>query len=634
MKIYIKIILDLILKNIKKLGLGIVCFEGSEHLYNIIYELRDIVDYIVIGIQKISYNGENIDNTDLYEVNRLKKIGFIDKIIYIDTDKKKFPRIQETDKRNSLMRDIQDNGCSHALIIDSDEYYVRNSFKKALDKIDRNNYEITYCQYVNYYKDYRHYLVYPYSEGMYVPFVTRSRYRFEWQGQDFPLPSDPTRRYSRPKILKMNPVTHQAVLNPFTHRPETQRFLVDYYVFPWEELKMHHFSWIRYNIRKKMNVWSSKSYFGTKKALSLIDRSADTFDKPIIAGQETTLLFNVPDNKVEIQEFPRQFVFPKEKIQQHVCLQPNKRNIIFLAMSCNREDYKILETSVRNTWAKDIIDGKYDNIRFYFYTATDGEERIDEEHHIIYVKTEDTFERTYQKTMHVLKLLKKKEFKFDYIVRTNTSTYVNVPLVNEFISFLTDDSIVYTGEIEACFWSKMYFYGQGSFLILSRNIISKLLEYEHYDWEKEFNASDDTIIGATLNNYYLENKLCHRNYIKSVGLPYNFGKAINNDVNYNHVMCARVKTEIPGIKDEKILKQYTYDKMIALHKLFSSIDESNFKYFPDILNKNKVVWIEDKKKWIEDKDNEFMHKTSLGIYNNWMISYDDAVERQKKLNIN
>lgn len=37
-------------KNIKKLALGIVCFEGTEHLANIISELRESVDYVVIGL--------------------------------------------------------------------------------------------------------------------------------------------------------------------------------------------------------------------------------------------------------------------------------------------------------------------------------------------------------------------------------------------------------------------------------------------------------------------------------------------------------------------------------------------------------------------------------------------------------
>ena len=37
-------------KKIKKVGLLIIAFEVTEHLYNIISELRDSVDYVAIGL--------------------------------------------------------------------------------------------------------------------------------------------------------------------------------------------------------------------------------------------------------------------------------------------------------------------------------------------------------------------------------------------------------------------------------------------------------------------------------------------------------------------------------------------------------------------------------------------------------
>lgn len=37
-------------KNIKKVGLSIICFEGTEHLYNIISAIRDSVDYVSVGL--------------------------------------------------------------------------------------------------------------------------------------------------------------------------------------------------------------------------------------------------------------------------------------------------------------------------------------------------------------------------------------------------------------------------------------------------------------------------------------------------------------------------------------------------------------------------------------------------------
>ena len=59
-------------KNIKKVGLAIIAFEGTEHLYNIISTLRDSVDYVSCGLQMTSYHGEPISNVDLNEIFRLR----------------------------------------------------------------------------------------------------------------------------------------------------------------------------------------------------------------------------------------------------------------------------------------------------------------------------------------------------------------------------------------------------------------------------------------------------------------------------------------------------------------------------------------------------------------------------------
>ena len=67
--------------NIKKLALGIVAFEGTEHLYNIISELHDLIDYVSVGVQDVSYHGDPLPAIDKQELNRLQKDGLIDTII-------------------------------------------------------------------------------------------------------------------------------------------------------------------------------------------------------------------------------------------------------------------------------------------------------------------------------------------------------------------------------------------------------------------------------------------------------------------------------------------------------------------------------------------------------------------------
>ena len=69
------------MSKISKLGMGIIAFEGIEHIKNITYELRDLVDTIVICLQKESYHGEPIQQSDVDDANKLLEYGYVDDII-------------------------------------------------------------------------------------------------------------------------------------------------------------------------------------------------------------------------------------------------------------------------------------------------------------------------------------------------------------------------------------------------------------------------------------------------------------------------------------------------------------------------------------------------------------------------
>ena len=322
----------------KKLGLGIIAFEGTELIAQIVTEIKDLVDYIVVGFQKYSYSGQPCDPNDEKELQVLLKEGLIDKILYIETDKHDFPRVQETQKRNALVDDIATNGCTHELIIDSDEFYSHNSFKRAKEKIYREDIEMSYCRYVNYFRDYRHYLVYPFEQGQYVPFIAKIKYKFAWKCQDFPLPSDPTRRFVIPKRPVINQKTHQPEFVNITFPDGTSKkqpkmeYTAKYYLFEWKELKMHHLSWIRANIRKKMNAWSSKSYFDNY--LEIIDKSAERYKNFTEDNKNdgAFLLFNTPDNKVDIETFSKQFIFPKIDYRTRTHNEPHDYKVGFMEL--------------------------------------------------------------------------------------------------------------------------------------------------------------------------------------------------------------------------------------------------------------------------------------------------------------
>lgn len=280
------------MSKISKLGLGIIAFEGPELIKSITYELRDVTDFIVVCLQKTSYHGDPIKDCDVKEVEYLKEMNLIDEIIWFepenfhtDVDPKTAPRLIEADKRNFILDYLEYiQHCSHSMIIDSDEFYDHDDFINAKNFINENDgIHVTYCQYINYYRDYRHLLVWPYL--CYVPFITEASYRFNFNDRSFVYPSDPTRRY------------HVEMTNGN-----------NFYILPFKLVKMHHLSWIRRDIAHKIDSWSSKKIFENVKGLrdAILERYNNYHE-----GQNAIITFNVPFFQVAVNSLNKQYIHPK-----------------------------------------------------------------------------------------------------------------------------------------------------------------------------------------------------------------------------------------------------------------------------------------------------------------------------------
>jgi len=466
--------------NIKGVGLCIVAFEGTEHLANIITELKDCLDYVSIGLQRLSYLGEPIAEKDLAEILRLKEEGLVDEIVDINLDTTKEPRVQETDKRNILIDDAAAHGCSHAIVIDSDEFYSKMSFLRCLKEIDEHDYEMTYCQYVNYYHDYMHFMLYPFSDGMYVPFVTKVKYKFDFKCIDFPLPSDPTRRYVRPfdgyyedRKVKLEDGTEV----------QAKKYTVDYHIFAWKEVKMHHLSWLRADIRKKVNAWSSKTCF--KNYNDLIDKAVDVynhFDDLKQDEQNVSLLFGTPNSEVTVKPFPKQYIFPKYDFNTRLRPVKQYKKIAIMNLSTTNSPVKLfdeLDKCAKRTWAKDVIDGKYPNIDYW--TITDGTDvnRIDKKHKIVYIKNDETIDNTMNlldRWLKAYRIMKEAGYSYEWVLRTNTSTWCNIDVINEFLADEEDEAQIYSYNFFAAFWSIFNVYMSGAAMLWSARNIDILAE--------------------------------------------------------------------------------------------------------------------------------------------------------------
>ena len=312
-------------KSVYKNGLGIVAFDDTIHLRNITAEIRDLCDVILICLQKTSYHGEPISQDVVDFCEGLKNEGLVDRIVWFEEVNAKFeneavlekeiedlkaqiesaseeekktleeklvvvstaykenPRLIETDKRNFILDCLKEDGCTHAHVIDSDEFYDHDDYARAKETIYNSpELKVTYCEYINYYRDYCHVMVWPYR--CYVPFISQIDYRFDFKNGSFDKPSDPTRRY---KIEEENG---------------------KYCIFNFKTVKMHHLSWIRTNIEDKIDNWSSKKYF--KNYEELKDRIIDRYNN-YKDGQNAVIMFATPNNEVVVNKMPAQFIHPK-----------------------------------------------------------------------------------------------------------------------------------------------------------------------------------------------------------------------------------------------------------------------------------------------------------------------------------
>jgi len=257
---------------IKKLALTLNAFDSSELLEPLISEIRDQVDHVAAIYQKLSYWKNPMADEDMEELLRLKTLGLVDELIEFKPNFAKYSREQECEKRNMGIDLMKRQGYSHILNADSDEFYDADQFESALDLIATRGYTITYCSYVNYYRDFEHYLVYPFRP--FVPFVHSTFFKYTYQGPA-PGPTDPTRRINNPSNLGT-------------------------YIFEDSELRMGHAAWIRRDIRKKLENWSAKNHF--KK--ELIDDAVERWEN-WKEGDNAIMLFNVPDNNVKVKKLEK-----------------------------------------------------------------------------------------------------------------------------------------------------------------------------------------------------------------------------------------------------------------------------------------------------------------------------------------
>ncbi len=186
-----------------RLGVSYNLFDGEELIEQSIKSIRAEVDHISVVYQKVSNHGNNHAFSDELELllKSLKEKGLVDYYELYTPDLKISQHYNEVGKRNRGLEIARENGCTHFVSFDTDEFYEIDSFKKAKEFILKNNITSTACHIVSYIKE----PIYQISgvREAFVPFISKIYPKSKITlASKFPVLVDPTRALSGVKITK------------------------------------------------------------------------------------------------------------------------------------------------------------------------------------------------------------------------------------------------------------------------------------------------------------------------------------------------------------------------------------------------------------------------------------------------
>lgn len=212
------------------------------------------------------------------------------------------------------------------------------------------------------------------------------------------------------------------------------------------------------------------------------------------------------------------------------------KKAIILVMSCNQQTFLNEEECVKQTYAKEILEGKHENLDILFYRGGVDKSFYDAGKKL-YLSTEnDDLNGTYHKTLDVFRFVYENFPEYDYIIRTNTSTYINIEAILQFLNLEEDYSGKAIGAdliISPINMSVPFL--RGHFLLFHKEIIKDLIN----NTIQIECGIDDFVIGYMMGRMYGNKyliKLLSVNSTHTMSLPYK--DALN--VSY----CVRLKNDV------------------------------------------------------------------------------------------
>lgn len=203
-------------------------WDGVEHLESSVNSIRDDVDFIIFVYQDVSNYGEKYD--PLSEIKNIKH----DVCFLYTPDLNLSPMANEKEKRNIGIKIAKSLCCTHFLHMDCDELYPQ--FRNLKNEFIQSLQDGSVCK-INTYFGKSNYCFEKY-DNYYVPFIHKLHENTIAGGKQYPYYVDPTRKINTSNVARL------------------------------ESGSMHHYSWVRDNIEKKIRNSTAKNNIQKSQLLS------------------------------------------------------------------------------------------------------------------------------------------------------------------------------------------------------------------------------------------------------------------------------------------------------------------------------------------------------------------------------
>jgi hypothetical protein len=211
--------------------------------------------------------------------------------------------------------------------------------------------------------------------------------------------------------------------------------------------------------------------------------------------------------------------------------------ILILILACKSPIYLRLESVIDNTWNSIY----HQHIETYYYYGNSNIEYHDNRN--IYIQSGESLAYATHRTIRCFDYCLN-NFDFDYILRTNCSSYINKNLLYDLVQTLPET--VYAGVVGV--HNNMKF-ASGAGMLISRNNIEYLVDYKNHI---NMNLIDDVAIAECLNKKNTILPLDRYDFNCSLDLPneeilkrtYHFRCKCENNRTYDEVAMHKIHKHI------------------------------------------------------------------------------------------